>query len=200
MKRLLPLCFVLAIASAVKAEDQSPSPYATAADFAKYAMKLREQALLKVEPQVFVPTSSRAATTRFAWKTNIVTTVFWVGEQAGGNNPVPNYKSSWDANWTSNYGGFDNPDSSARRNYIPVAFVPRQNPFYCALPYNDVTHGQFKPEAPLDRHPQGQSHVLRAVGRLRSVPHRPFSIRFSKRTPKAQSKPWRGTGRFAGDS
>jgi hypothetical protein len=27
--------------------------------------------------------------------------------------------------------------------------VPRQNPFYCALPYNDVTHGQFKPEAPL---------------------------------------------------
>ena len=37
----------------------------------------------------------------------------------------------------------------ARRNYIPVAFVPRQNPFYCALPYNDVEHGQFKPEAPL---------------------------------------------------
>ena len=28
-------------------------------------------------------------------------------------------------------------------------FIPRQNPFYCALPYNDVTHGQFKPEAPL---------------------------------------------------
>jgi hypothetical protein len=75
--------------------------------------------------------------------------VFWVGEQAGGNNPVPNFKSSWDANWTSNYGGFDNPDPGSRRNYIPVAFVPRQNPFYFALPYNDVTHGQFKPEAPL---------------------------------------------------
>jgi len=30
-----------------------------------------------------------------------------------------------------------------------VAFVPKLNPFYCALPYNDVTHGQFKPEAPL---------------------------------------------------
>ena len=28
-------------------------------------------------------------------------------------------------------------------------FVPRQNPFYIALPYNDVSHGQFKPEAPL---------------------------------------------------
>src|SRR5438477_776315 len=126
------------------------SPYESAADFAKYARKLREQALLKVEPQVFVPTASRTSTTtRYPWKTNIVTTVFWIGEQAGGNNPVPNHKSSWDANWASNYGGFDNPDSSSRRNYIPAAFVPRQNPFYCALPYNDVTHGQFKPEAAL---------------------------------------------------
>jgi len=111
---------------------------------------LREQALLKVEPQVFVPTASRTSTaTRYPWKANIVTTVFWVGEQAGGNNPVPNYKSCWDANWTSNYGGFDSPDPSSRRNYIPASFTPRQNPFYCALPYNDVTHGQFKPEAPL---------------------------------------------------
>ena len=112
-------------------------------------MKLREQALLKVEPQVFIPTTSRPASARFPWKTNIVTTVFWIGEEAGGNNPVPNHKSSWDANWTGNYGGFDNPDSSSRKNYIPVAFTPRENPFYCALPYNDVTHGQTKPEAPL---------------------------------------------------
>src|SRR5678809_784142 len=95
-------------------------------------MKLREQALLKVEP----PT--RPAIERFPWKTNIVTTVFWVGEEAGANNPVSNYRSSWDANWTGNYGGLDNPDSSTRSNYIPMAFIPRQNPFYCALPYNDV--------------------------------------------------------------
>lgn len=128
---------------------QSGSPYESSADFAKYAMKLREQALLKVEPQVFVPTTSRATAARFPWKTSIVTTVFWIGEQAGGNNPVPNVRSSWDANWTGNYGGFDTPEPSSRRNYIPVAFIPRQNPFYCALPYNDVTHGQFKPEAPL---------------------------------------------------
>jgi hypothetical protein len=149
MKRLLAVCLTLVTAGATKGDEQSTSPYATAADFAKYAMKLREQALLKVEPQVFVPTSSRPMTQRFPWKINIVTTVFWIGEQAGGNNPVPNYRSSWDFNWTTNYGGFDTPDPSARRNYIPVAFIPHQNPFYCALPYNDVTHGQFKPEAPL---------------------------------------------------
>src|SRR2546429_9949615 len=105
MKRLLAVCLTLVTAGATKGDEQSTSPYATAADFAKYAMKLREQALLKVEPQVFIPTSSRPAMQRYPWKTNIVTTVFWIGEQAGGNNPVPNYKSAWDFNWTSNYGG-----------------------------------------------------------------------------------------------
>jgi hypothetical protein len=52
------------------------SPYATAADFAKYAMKMRQQALLKVEPQARIPTSSRPAVQRYPWKMNIVTTVF----------------------------------------------------------------------------------------------------------------------------
>jgi hypothetical protein len=144
MRRIV-VPFILAGALGAGAQ----SPYESSADFAKYAMKLREQALLKVEPMVQIPTTSHTTTTRFLWKTNIVTTVFWVGEQAGGNNPVPNFRSSWDANWTSSYGGFDNPEPSARRSYIPVSFVPRQNPFYFALPYNDVTHGQFKPEARL---------------------------------------------------
>src|ERR1700693_3217746 len=149
MRRILALLVLATPVGMLCAEEQSSSPYATAADFAKYAMKLRDQALLKVEPMVQIPTSSRSAVQRYPWKGNIVTTVFWVGEQAGGNNPVPNFRSSWDLNWQANYGGFDNPDRSARRSYIPVAFIPRQNPFYCALPYNDVTHGQFKPEAPL---------------------------------------------------
>src|SRR5947199_197478 len=121
MSRLLPVCLSLAVFVVPKAfgDEQSTSPYATAADFAKYAMKLREQALLKVEPQVFIPTSSRPAIQRYPWKTNIVTTVFWVGEQAAGNNPVPNYRSSWDANWTNNYGGFD--VSPAVRDYLGLA-------------------------------------------------------------------------------
>ncbi|MBA3881763.1 MAG: hypothetical protein H0X73_03390 [Chthoniobacterales bacterium] len=146
MRTSLTVCLLLAGSMAV---SYGQSPYESSADFAKYAMKLREQALLKVEPQVFVPTSSRTSTQRYPWKANIVTTVFWIGEQPTENNPVPNNKSSWDANWTASYGGYDTPDPSSRRNFIPVSFVPRQNPFYCALPYNDVTHGQFKPEAAL---------------------------------------------------
>src|SRR5437588_12652603 len=107
---------VLFAAGTTCAFAQSGSPYESSADFAKYAMKLREQALMKVEPQVFIPTSSRpTTTTRYSWKTNIVTTVFWIGEEAGGNNPVPNHKSSWDGNWTGRYGGFDHPNPCGRK-------------------------------------------------------------------------------------
>ena len=86
---------------------------------------------------------------RYPWKTDIVTTIFWIGEPVGGHNFTPNFASSWDPHWTQDYGGFDTPDTEARRNFIPVKFVPRQNPFYVALPYNDVTHGTTKPEARL---------------------------------------------------
>ena len=90
--------------------------------------------------------SSRALSYR--WKTNIVTTVFWIGEQPGGNNLVPNRTSAWDKQWTKSYGGFDDPNPAHRRNYIPVKFTPQQNPFYCALPYNDKAHTGHRPEAP----------------------------------------------------
>lgn len=82
------------------------------------------------------------------WRKNITATVFWIGEAPSGANKTPNYKSSWDGNWTRNYGGYDNPDPRARRGYIPAAFTPRQNPFYIALPYNDIrSGGRHKAEA-----------------------------------------------------
>jgi hypothetical protein len=84
---------------------------------------------------------------RYIWKRDIVTTIFWIGERPHGNNPVPNARSSWDRYWYYNYGGYDNPDPGARRNFVPVHFVPRQNPFYFALPYNDVMGGRTKYEA-----------------------------------------------------
>jgi hypothetical protein len=140
---------LLASGTAVLAQ----SPYESSEDFARYAMKLRESALLKVEPHVDVPTTSRPSMFgfegRYPWKTYIVTTVFWVGERPTPNNPVPNNRSAWDVNWVQNYGGYDDPDPGARRNFVPARFVPRQNPFYFALPYNDVTNTTTKPEAPL---------------------------------------------------
>jgi hypothetical protein len=125
------------------------TPYQSSADFERYARMLREKALLKLEPQVVIPTANRpiGRTSHYPWKNNIVTTTFWVGESASVNNPVHNYASSWDLNWSANFGGFDNPNPGARRNFVPIGFIPQQNPFYCALPYNDVTRGATKPEA-----------------------------------------------------
>jgi len=82
---------------------------------------------------------------RYPWRTQIVTTTFWVGERATKRNPVPNHASSWDQRWSKNFGGFDDPND--RNGYLPAKFVPKQNPFYCALPYNDTTRGTTKPEA-----------------------------------------------------
>jgi hypothetical protein len=82
----------------------------------------------------------------YTWKRNVVATVFWVGELPTENNPTPNTKSAWDQNWQTNFGGYDEPDR--REGYLPAGFTPSLNPFYIALPYNDVAKGGIhRPEA-----------------------------------------------------
>jgi hypothetical protein len=81
------------------------------------------------------------------WKSNITTTVFWIGEKATVNNPVSNDKSAWDIDWVSRYGGYDDPNPGARTNFVPRRFQPALNPFYIALPYNDVQNHHTRPEA-----------------------------------------------------
>jgi hypothetical protein len=123
------------------------SPDVTPSEFATQAMKLREKEMEQVPP-LSEPTDSQSVTPRYPWKNNIVSTVFWVGEKGNPGKMSPEHQSVWDKHWEKNYGGVDNPDSSGRRNYIPVAFTPGQNPFYCALPYNDLTaDSKFRPEA-----------------------------------------------------
>lgn len=81
-----------------------------------------------------------------AWKRNVVTTVFWVGEQPTENNPTPNDKSAWDQNWMANFGGYDDPNN--REGFFPKNIVPKINPFYVALPYNDIGKDfRHRPEA-----------------------------------------------------
>jgi hypothetical protein len=154
MKKTRAIALFVALLALLAGGASAQSPYQSSVDFARYAMKLREESILKLEPQVIVPTDSNRDGTRglYPWKLNIVTTVFWVGEQATVNNPVHNYSSSWDLYWWKAFGGFDNPDPAGRRRLpdggtIPVNFLPRQNPFYVALPYNDVQGGRHKPEA-----------------------------------------------------
>lgn len=78
---------------------------------------------------------------------NIMTTVFWVGEAADAENDhISNVPSAWDDTWQTSYGGYDNPNK--RSGYKPVGFDPLENPFYFALPYADLTEqGTRKPTA-----------------------------------------------------
>jgi hypothetical protein len=113
----------------------------------------KDDSLLKLDPISYSPAATADSPLnkpgeRFPWKNQIVTTTFWIGEKPTANNPVPNVMSSWDKNWTKNYGGYDNPDQSERRDFVPVKFTPRQNPFYVALPYNDKAINGHRPEAP----------------------------------------------------
>jgi len=113
--------------------------------------RLNEDVLFKVDPIGYTPPlafNPKKGEARFPWKKDIVTTIFWIGENPTANNPVPNHASSWDKAWARSYGGYDDPNPAHRQNYIPVKFTPRQNPFYCALPYNDKAREGHRPEAP----------------------------------------------------
>ncbi len=115
-------------------------------------------------PRVVVPTGTRTNSAyrpvrppqggHYPWKKFITATIFWCGEQPTARNPTPNCKSSWDTKWAINFGGYDDPDPAARianhatGEFRPKKFVPKLNPFYIALPYNDVkAWGRHKPEA-----------------------------------------------------
>ena len=115
-------------------------------------------------PRVVIPTGSRVTTpvrpiapssrALYPWKTYITATIFWCGEQPTPRNPTPNCKSSWDTEWAINFGGYDDPDPAARianhatGDFRPKKFIPKLNPFYIALPYNDVQGwSRHKPEA-----------------------------------------------------
>ncbi len=162
-------------------------------DFAK---KLRESVLspselVPIAPSIAPPPPSPLE--RYAWKLGIVTTTFWVGEKPCKRNPVPNSTSSWDPKWAEHYGGTDEPERGNRANFLPVGFVPQLNPFYVALPYNDMMHGELKAEASLvvpwfKEAYQGPGKSV--------VKDRWIAIRFNGRTVYAQ---WEDCGPFRTD-
>src|SRR5260370_9415661 len=103
-------------------KSSAQSQYESSTDFAKYAMKLRENALLKIESKVIMSPSKtvfsgdgpryltgpslmrRGAALSggpgwYHWRLGIITTIFWIGERPRGNNPGPNDRTSWDNDW-----------------------------------------------------------------------------------------------------
>lgn len=96
------------------------------------------------------PEAARAVDRQYPWHTDIVATVFWVGEvfdpyAIDGSQMV----STYDSQWFNNYGGCDGvaaggscqtePRDSGN-GFFPRNMAPRQNPFYLDVPFDDVNN------------------------------------------------------------
>jgi hypothetical protein len=164
---LFSACVAFSSAFAGPAPKSDDDP----AVLARYAMKLPNSGLVKIQPKItnlreFKPdrailrrygigsisvdnNRSETVSGEYPWRPYITTTVFWVGEQSVVNAAISNEQSAWDSDWFASYGGYDDPSLQSRHNFVPIDFLPRQNPFYVALPYNDVDDQHHtKPEAP----------------------------------------------------
>jgi hypothetical protein len=71
------------------------------------------------------------STTNYPWKNNILSTVFWIGED---KQP----SSSWDPHWIADNGGADHQFEMS--GYASDEHASTTNPFYVALPFNDLAH------------------------------------------------------------
>jgi hypothetical protein len=77
-------------------------------------------------------------TRTYPWKMGIVTTVFWIGEGSTPLSGATNRVSAWDMNWVHNNGGAD--DQNDMSGYASREHASTLNPFYVALPFNDLAY------------------------------------------------------------
>ena len=88
-------------------------------------------------PADFVFTNfTRKPKMSYPWKTGIITTIFWIGEGGSNVSSTDNVASAWDENWRSTNRGSDNPND--RNGYASADHASTVNPFYVALPFNDL--------------------------------------------------------------
>jgi hypothetical protein len=67
--------------------------------------------------------------TTYPWKTGITTTMFWIGEKGS-------TASAWNEGWAKSNDGEDSP--SDRNGFATGSHASSVNPFYVALPFNDL--------------------------------------------------------------
>jgi hypothetical protein len=74
----------------------------------------------------------------YPWRTGIITTMFWIGEGGSSISPTDNIGSAWDEHWRSTNRGNDDPEE--RNGYASAEHASTVNPFYVALPFNDLAY------------------------------------------------------------
>jgi len=81
---------------------------------------------------------SSTARTLNRMHSDVATTIFWVGAEAGATMELGREQSAWDSDWVAHFGGIDDPQNrNPLEPFWPADFVPLENPFYVALPYDD---------------------------------------------------------------
>jgi hypothetical protein len=104
-----------------------------------------------VYPPAGVPgKTARPRGRRYPLHTGIVATTFWVGEVFDPRSPDGSQViSAYDAHWEQHYGGCDGIVADGRceterrvaaNGFFPTRMIPRQNPFYLDLPFDDVNN------------------------------------------------------------
>src|ERR1700759_1334827 len=94
---------LLSSITAMFAQSAAVKPNPPKVKASKKSDFMSENPMVSLHSLAFAPRHLTDTTTPnsagFAWKQNIVTPVFWMGEEPAGNNPVPNRASSWDKHW-----------------------------------------------------------------------------------------------------
>ena len=138
------------------------------------------------------PASLPAPSSPYPLHTNIIATVFWAGEGADESNDfIHNRASAWMADWVSAYGGIDAPDH--RCGSRPGAFIPKENPFYFALPFGDYNEYGRKQESELRVIPWYADAVSKNVPLLKN---RWIEVAYGGKVAYAQ---WEDVGPFRED-
>ncbi len=123
---------------------------------------------------------------------NVKTTWFYVGEPATEDNRyIPNTSSAWDDIWLWHYGGVDDPNR--RKGYLPADFTPSENPFYFALPFNDLD-GEGKLKEISKRVPWFSQEEFKKTGSI--LKNRWIKIKKGEKVAYAQ---WEDVGPFGED-
>jgi hypothetical protein len=124
-----PLAWLLCLTPLASIAEDAPKPLRPVA----------RQPLRPVRP-------AKPAREVYPWHLKVTVAIFSIGSQKTA--------SCWDPAWQEHFGGVDSPDPAERiadqptGEFRPKAFVPKLNPFYVALPCNDVAGPMaHKPEA-----------------------------------------------------
>jgi len=87
--------------------------------------------------------TKKKKTKKYPHHIKIKATLFWIGETPNKeNNFISNLESAWDEEWVKHYGGIDSPFN--RNSIYPKGFIPKENPFYIALPFSEYNDKGLK--------------------------------------------------------